>query len=196
VSKVNELLEKVRDSEAFQQLKTRYDELDSQAKLYVNLGALAAVVLFVFLSLVISMAKLNGLKTDINDREETIGYLERSADTIRQLRQQQTSSTNQDTGSPLPSFVQTVINSANIDPSKVEIGSERQGTQDKENVEVLVDVNMKQVNLRQVQRFLFALTEQGSARALTIKDLDINTNGDPKGWMDAVITVSSFKAKQ
>ena len=33
MSKIDKLLETVRDSDAFQELKTRYEELDSQTKL-------------------------------------------------------------------------------------------------------------------------------------------------------------------
>jgi hypothetical protein len=47
----------------------------------------------------------------------------------------------------------------------------------------------------QIQQFLFALTDQGAARGLNIKDLDIDTKGDPSGWMDAAVTLSSYKAK-
>jgi len=51
------------------------------------------------------------------------------------------------------------------------------------------------VNLIQIQQFLFALTDQGAARGLNVKDLAIETKGDPSGWMDATATLSSYKAK-
>ncbi|MBI3541792.1 MAG: hypothetical protein HY075_00755 [Deltaproteobacteria bacterium] len=196
MSKLDNLWEKLRESEAYQQVRVKYDELDSQAKLYVNLGAVAAVVLAVFLSLVIAMARLNGLKSEINDREETIGYLQRSADTIKQLKaKQNSSSARADVSSPLATFVGNVLSGTRLDPSKAEIGAEHQGTQDKESVEVLVDVKLTQVNLRQIQQFLFSLVDQGSARNLNIKELNIDTKGDPSGWMDATLVVSNFKAK-
>lgn len=195
MEKLNKLLETIRDSEAFQQIKGKYDELDSEAKLYVNLGAVALVVFLVFMTLLLSMAKLNRMKSEINDREELIGYLQRSSDQIRQLKAQQTSSRAADVTSPLPTLIGNVVSNVRIDEAKVEVGTERTGTQDKESMEQLVDVKMTQVNLRQINQFLFSLTEQGAARGLNIKDLIIDTKGDPSGWMDASMTVASFKAK-
>lgn len=195
MSRLDKILDQIRDSEAFQQVKGKYDELDSQAKLYVNLGAFAAMVFLIFLTLVISMARLSHLKSDLTEREELIGYLQTSSDQIKQLKAQQASSRGLDTSTPLPSFISTVATNNRIDPSKVEVGSERPGAADKDAVETLLDVKLSQVNLRQISQFLFALTDQGSARGLNIKDLNIDTKGDASGWMDASITVASYKAK-
>lgn len=195
MSKLAEALDAIRDSEAFQQVKGRYDELDSQAKLYVNLGAVALVVFFVFFTILLGMAKLSRMKSDINEREELIGYLQRSSDQIRQLKAQQSASRGVDTTSPLPEFVGNVLMAAKIAEDKAEIGQERTGAQDKETVEALLDVKLSQVNLRQITQFLFTLTEQGSARSLNIKDLTIDTKSDPSGWMDAAVTISSYRAK-
>lgn len=196
MSKLDKVVEKIRDSEAYQQIRGKYDELDSQTKLYVNLGAVAGTVLFVFLTLVVSMAKLNGLKNDINEREELIGYLQRSSDQIKQLKAQQASTRGLDTSSPLSQFVSNVATSNRIDPSKVEVSSERPGVApDKDTLETLLDIKLNQVNLRQITQFLFALTDQGSARGLNIKDLTVDTKGDPSGWMDANLTVAAYKAK-
>lgn len=195
MSKLEKLLETIKDSEAYQQLRAKYDELDSQAKLYVNLGALGGVVVVVFLTMVVSMAHLNSLKSEINEREELIGYLQRSSDQIRQLKAQTNSTHNVDTTSPLSEFVSAVATNNRIDQTKVEVGSEHPGTPDKNSVESLVDVKLSQVNLRQITQFLFALSDQGGPRGLNIRDLSIDTKSDPSGWMDATLTVATYKAK-
>lgn len=194
MSKLDKVLESIRESEAFQQIKGKYDELDGQTKVYVNLGAIAAVVFLIFLSLLIGMAKVNGFKSEIEEREELIGYLQRSADTIKQLRAQQTAS-NADTSSPLPTFVENVLSRAGLDRGKAEIGAEHPGAEEKETVEMLLDVKLNQVNLRQLSQFLFQVTEQGAARGLNIKDLVVDTKGDPTGWLDASVTIATHRAK-
>lgn len=194
MSKLDKLLESVRESEAYQQVKAKYDELDGQSKLYVNLGALAAVVLLVFLSVLIGMAKVNGLKSEIEGREELIGYLQRSADSIKQLKAQ-ASASNVDTTSPLPAFVENVIQRAGLDRGKAEIGAEHPGAEEKESIEMLIDVKLNQINLRQLSQVMFQMTEMGAARSLNIKDLLVDTKGDPSGFMDATVTVAAHKAK-
>ncbi|MBI3558617.1 MAG: hypothetical protein HY074_20300 [Deltaproteobacteria bacterium] len=196
MSKLDTLLEQIRDSETYQQIKLKYDELDSRTKLYVNLGAVAGVVFVVFLSLVISMAKLNGLKSEINDREDLIGYLQRSGDQIKQLQAAQRNSHSQsDTSSPFGSLVNNALQTLGIDPSKVDVGSEHPGSQTKTAAETLLDVKLTQVNLRQIQQLLFSLGEQGALRGISFKDLTIDTKGDPSGWMDANFVVSTWKEK-
>lgn len=194
MSRLDRFFETVRESEAFQQIKGKYDELDSQAKVYVNLGALAAVILLIVLSVLIGMAKVNGLKSEIEEREELIGYLQRSADTIKQLRAQQSAS-NADTSSPLPTFVENVLSRAGLDRGKAEIGAEHPGAEEKDSVEMLLDVKLNQVNLRQLSQFLFQVTEQGAARGLNVKDLVVDTKGDPSGWLDASVTIATHRAK-
>jgi len=196
MSKLAKLWDEARDSEAFQQVRAKYDELDNQTKLYVNLGALASVVLLVFLTILISMARLSSLKSEIEDKEELIGYLQGSSDTIRQLKAQQSSSRGMgDASSPLPQFVDTVLMTSGVDRGKVDVGTEKPGTDDKEVHETLLEVKMNQVNLRQIVRLMFNLTEQGKTRALNIKDLVIDTKSDPSGYMDASFTIAGYKAK-
>jgi type II secretory pathway component PulM len=195
MSKLDKVLETIRDSEAFQQLKAQYDELDAQSKLYLNLGGIAAVAFAVFLSIVLWMGHLSSIKSDIDEKEDLIGYLQRSADSIKTMKAQQKSPNAADASAPLAAVVDAVINTSGLDRGKVEVSQERSGAQEKDTVESLVDVKLSQVNLRQVVRFLFTATDMGAARGLSVKDLTVDTKGDPSGYMDATATLSAYKAK-
>jgi hypothetical protein len=196
MSKLDKVLESIRDSDTYNQFKTKYDELDSQAKLYVNLGAVAAVVLFIFFTILYGMAKVNGLKSDINEREELIGSLQRSSDQIKQLKAlQQNQRGNADASAALPAFVDNVLQNSALDRSKADVSPERNGAEEKDTHEILVDIKLTQINLKQLTRFLYTLTDQGATRNLNIKDLNVDTKGDPTGWIDATVTVASYKAK-
>lgn len=194
MSKLDKFFDKIRESDAYHQIKSKYDELDSQAKVYVNLGAVAIVAFLVLFSVLFCLTKVNGLKSRINENEELIGYLQRSADTIKQLKAQQ-NATNGDISSPLPALVDDVLNRTGLDPAKAEVGAEHPGVEEKESVEMLVDVKLTQINLRQLSQFLFAMTQQGAARKLNIKNLVVDTKNDPSGFLDATVTVAAFKAK-
>jgi hypothetical protein len=197
-SSLQKIGEQIRESESYQQIKAKYDELDAQTKLYVNLAVVAGCALVVFSTVLAGMAKVSSLKSDVNDREELIGSLERSADTIRQLKAQQSSSRGSaDANSPLASFVENVGINSNLDRGKMDIGAERDAPNDpanKDAIESLVDVKISQINVRQLTRFLFNLVDQGAVRSLNIKDLSVDTK-DASGYIDASVTVAAYRAK-
>ncbi|MBI2606262.1 MAG: hypothetical protein HYW49_09305 [Deltaproteobacteria bacterium] len=196
--KVNlgELLEKIKESEAYHQVKAKYDELDSQTKLYINLGIIAAILLVVVISVIGGVAKVSGLASDINRRDELIGYLQISADHLKQLKEKQEAAQgNADVSSPLPTFIENVSTNTGLNPEKLVLGLEKPGQEMKEAKEALIEVKLTQINLKQLARLLFNLTDQGSARNLNIRDLTIDTKGDPTGYLDAAFMVATYKAK-
>lgn len=203
MSKLNELkeailrlLEKIRDSEVYQQLKSKYENLDSDRKLYLNIAVVCVLVGGVLFTIFAGIAKVNSLKSDIHEKEELVGYLQQSSSTIQQLKaQQQATRSSVDLNATLNQFIESVISSVGLDQSKVEVSQEKPGQEEKEVREVLVDVKITHTNLRQLSKVLFQITDQGAFRNTTVKNLDIDTKNDPQGYMDATLTVSSYKAK-
>lgn len=193
-SAIKDTKDKIQDSEIYQDLKGKYDELDVQTKLYINIGSLALLLLFILGSVLSGISKVNSLKREIDDREELIGYLQKSADTIKQYKSQN-QDLNADSASPLDQWAEGIITMSRIDKSRVEIGQERTGTEDKESKEVLVDLKLSQINLRQLTRLLFQFTDQGKSRNLNVKDLNIDTKADPTGYLDASVTIATYRAK-
>ncbi len=193
---LGELWEKIKDSEAYLQAKAKYDELDPQTRLYINLGIIGAVLLVVVISVVGGVAKVNGLANDIDRREELIGYLQISADNLKQFKEKQEAARgNADVSSPLPTFVENVSTTTGLNPEKLVLGLEKPGQEMKEAKEALIEVKLTQINLKQLTRLLFNLTDQGSARNLNIRDLTVDTKGDPTGYLDASFMVATYKAK-
>ncbi|MGE4233800.1 MAG: hypothetical protein AB7F43_10760 [Bacteriovoracia bacterium] len=195
--KLDLLLDKIRDSESYQQIKSKYDELDAEQKLYANLVGIAAVLGLIVISVFYGMVKVSSLKAQINEREELIGYLQNAADNIKQMKAQSAGkkSAGVDPGASLENAIETIATNAGINPEKLEIGKESTGDEDKTSKELLVDVKMAQTNLRQVTRFLFALTDQGKQKGIVIKNLGIDTKNDPSGYLDASFTVASYVSK-
>ncbi|MEW6056751.1 MAG: hypothetical protein AB1540_09055 [Bdellovibrionota bacterium] len=195
MSRLDKALDAIRESEAYQQLKQKYDELDSQTKLYVNLGVLGGGLFLVLFTVFFGIAKVNSIKSEINEREELIGYLNSASDNIKQLRAQQAAK-GAENASNLPAFAEMLLGASAIAPAKAEVGSERPGQETKEASEALLDVKLNQINLRQLTQFLFNATVRGTGKGLNIKDLAVDTKGDPTGYIDATVTFSIFRAKQ
>ena len=195
-AKLTGLWDQIAESEAAQQLKSKYDELDAQTKLYVNLGGAGVFLLIILITVFSGISKVNTVKRDMDEREALIGYLQRSADNLKQLKaQQEAMRGDKDINSPLNTFIENIGGNSGLNTEKIEIAAERPGKEMKEAKEILADVKMNQVNIRQVTRFLFNLTDQGSPRNLYIRDLTVDTKSDPTGYMDGQFTVATYKAK-
>lgn len=193
---LGELWEKIKESEAYLQVKAKYDELDPQTKLYINLGSIGAILLVVVISVIGGVAKVNGLASDIDRREELIGYLQISAENLKQLKEKQEAARgNADVSSPLPTFVENVSTSSGLNPDKLVLGLEKPGQEMKGAKESLLEVKLTQINLKQLTRLLFNLTDQGSARNLNIRDLTVDTKSDPTGYLDATFMIATYQAK-
>lgn len=187
--------DRIRDSEAVQQIKAKYDELDPQSKLYLNLGGVIAGFLFILITVISGLSTVNGLKNDMNEREEMIGWLQRSGDNLKLMKAQFESKQNDNINTPLNSFIENVGATTGLNPEKLSVAAESAGETLKEAKEVLVDVKMAHTNLKVVTRFLFNLTDQGEKRNLTIKNLTIDTKEDPDGYIDVSMTVAGYKPK-
>lgn len=188
--------DRIRESDAVTQLKAKYDDLDTDRKLYVNLVAVAAMSLIVVVTTMTAIARINSLKAEANEKEELIGFLQQSADQIRSLKAQQSQlGRGIDINSPISTFIDSIITNLDFDRKKVEVSNERNGQDEKDIREFLVDVKFTQTNLRQLVRFLFQITEQSEVRHLNIKNLDIDTKNDASGYMDATVTLSAFRSR-
>jgi hypothetical protein len=195
-TKFSEFWDTIKESESYQQLKGKYDELDARTQIIIQLSIVGGFAFMILMSVLAGMAKVGGLKGDIDTREKLIGYLQQSSDTIKQYKMQaQAEAASLDSGGPLNQLALGVLGPSNIDGSRVEISNERDGAEDKQSKEVLVDVKLSQVNLRQITKFMFNITEQGRKRNVTIRDLNIDTKDDPSGYMDAAVTIAAYKVK-
>lgn len=194
--KFSEFWETIKESEAYLQIKEKYDELDTRTKITIQLGAVGGVAFMILLSVLTGIAKVSTLKGSIDETEALIGYLQHSSDSIRQLKMQaQSAASSVDAGGSLGDFASSLLGPSNIDPARAEIASERDGSEEKDTKEILVDVKLSQVNLRQVSRFMINAIEEGKKRSVAIKELNVDTKGDPSGYMDAQVTLAAYRPK-
>ncbi|HRK02267.1 MAG TPA: hypothetical protein PLH57_06335 [Oligoflexia bacterium] len=192
---LKQIIDRLRESDAYSQARARYDELDSQKKLYVKLGAAGAAMMLVVSTVLGGMVRVATLKSAIDEKEALIGYLNQSGDTLRRFKEKQSGAGAADMNAGLSSFLQGVIEEAGVNEEKVKVGSEVSADLDKAIQETKVEVTLSQINLRQVTKTLYDITSKGSVRGTAITALDIQAKDDFSGWLDATFTVSVYKAK-
>lgn len=195
-SAFSDTLVRIKDSEAYQQLAARWDELDDQKRFSIQLGAVALFFIGILTSVFGSIASLNNLKRTIEERESLIGYLQTSAEEIKRYKALSLADMNTAAAmNALPVLAEAVIKLANIETSHVQIGSEQDGTEDKKSKEKLLEVKFNQINLRQLVKFMHHFADQGKAKSVYVKSVTIDTKEDPSGYMDAVVTIAGFIPK-
>lgn len=193
---ISSLWERIENSEAYQQLRAKYDDLEPQKKLALNIGFAVGVVLLILSPLFYGLGSLRGLKGDLETREELIGYLQAASDRMRQYRAQSAAqSEGQKIDGPFNQWAEEILISSNIDRTRAEIGAEQVTQDTKEYSEIALDMKISQINLRQLTRLLFQFTEKGKPLHLVVRDLTVDTKNELTGFLDTTLTLVAYKAK-
>ena len=174
----------------FQQIKSKWDELDPNSRTYLRLGAMGASVLIVLIGVISMIWSVHSLKSELHDKQELLSTIQTANDELRRLRDQTSSVPQSSGGGTWPAYFETVATNAGIEKDKVTIGSEKPGAAGETTKESLYDLNLKHVNIKQVVRYAFGL-ENGN-RPVKLRHLQINTQSDPEGYLDATLSVSGF----
>jgi hypothetical protein len=78
-----------------------------------------------------------------------------------------------------------------IDPEKLSVGPEKKLPPEGPITEKIVEIELKKVTLSQVTDFSFSI-EHGS-RPVKIRNLEIDTEMNPEGYLSAKISVSTYE---
>lgn len=176
----------------YQELKQKWDELDAQNKNYVKFGAFGVSVLFVLIFILSSIWSVHSLKSELSEKRALLAMIQSANDEIRRLKETNTSSSHGDDKDALPwnPYFETVANLAGFDKSSLTVTSEKPGASEEQTKETLFDIQLKHVNLKQVVRYVLSL--ENGQKPVKVRNLSIDTQGDPSGYLDAVLAVSAF----
>lgn len=179
------------EQEWFQELRSKWDELDPEKQLYVKIGGIAIVALGMVALVGSSLMSVNALKSDVSNKASLMAALQHASDELKRLKDSSGSANAASDTSPWSSYFETVLTSANIDPSAYELSNEKQGAKGEQSRESLFDISLKHVTVKQVVRFANAL--EAGPRPVKLKTLEVDTKNDPTGYMDAKLSISAFK---
>lgn len=186
---INTISDKLSEQEWFQQLKGKWEELDPQSRSYLKMAGFASgVLLFVYLTFS-SLWGVHELKRELADKADLLGVVQGANEELRRLREGG-GSINAEVGNWNNYFESTAAQSAGIDKSMLTISAEKPGATSDVAKESMYDIAMKKVTIKQVVKYAFQL-ENGN-RPVKVRNISINTNADPEGFMDATLAVSGF----
>ncbi|MGK5087690.1 hypothetical protein WDW86_09040 [Bdellovibrionota bacterium FG-2] len=183
--------DRISEQEAFQQLKSKWEELDSQSKTYLKFllgGIFAVTVIFVSLSFIWSV---HSLKSEVVEKTELLSILQSANDELKRLKDltSQVSSETKSTG-PWAPYFESLATGAGIEKTALSSSPEKAGAPHDLSKESLFDLSIKHVTIKQTVRFAFGLESGG--RPVKIRHMEIDTKADPAGYMDATLAISAF----
>lgn len=182
----------LNEQEWYGQLKTKWEELDPQSRTYVKAGGVGASVLLVLIMLISAVWSVHSLKGELSDKQDLLSQINAANEEMRRLRDETSVSAAAAGGAtgPWPAYFETIGGNAGVDKASLTISGDKPGTATDQAKETLYDLNLKHVSIKQIVRLAFGL-ENGS-RPVKLRNLAIDTQADPQGYMDATLSVSAF----
>lgn len=183
--------EKIQEQVWFQQLKAKWDELDLQHRLYLKIGAVAGSVLLVFFFTIAMLLSVRGLKQDLAEKTDLLTSIQASNEEIRTLK-----NTNAGIKISAPpawrDYFEQVASTSGFDKTSLTMGDEQvEAGKDASGIqESLFDLKLNHVNIKQVIKFAYNV--ENSGQLVRLRALTIDTKNDPSGYLDAIVSVSSF----
>jgi len=205
--------DKIQDQVWFQQLKVKWDELDARTKMALKtlslIGGGALGIGLVGMNLYAVAQK----KSEIDERMALIQKIQSAQDELKRLREV-TSRLNGGDTQPWAEFLQSKAAPAGFDATSIEVTSEKivgvaaapaPAAKDAKgkNVEpapatgpeeTVIEASVKHVNVRQLTKFVHEVENGG--RTVKVRRLQVDTNPDESGFLDASVNLSAFRIKQ
>lgn len=193
---IQRIQDSVQEQAWFQQLRSKWDELDAQSRLYLQWAAGVGALLIVGWIFIGTAWKVHGIKSDLAEKEDLLRMIQAANDELSDLKGQipaQASATAAASAQPLKDYLGTLASAAGLAPGVVDVTNERAGAAHEGSKEALAQVSLKKLNIKQLVRFLFQL-ENGS-RPVKLRNLGIEAHPDHSGYLDATLQVSAFSLK-
>jgi hypothetical protein len=188
----SQFVEKLNEQVWFQQIKSKWDELDPQSRTYLGLGGVGALVLGTLLLLGIWSWNVNGTMREVAEKSDLLGQLQSANDEVRRLKEAAGGGMQAGEGG-WSAFIGAQAAQVGIDPAALTVGEEKAGATTDLAKESLIEVSAKKVNLRQLVRLAFGLESAG--RPVKLRALTVDTRGEDTGWLDATLQLSAFAPK-
>jgi hypothetical protein len=177
----------------YQELKQKWEELDPQSRFYAKAASVGGTLLCIVVVVISSMWGVYKLKRDFAEKSDLLSTMQAANDELRRLKDANASAVSTAVGEnagPWSPYLESVAAAAGLDRSTLEIGAEKPGNNTDSSKEALLDVTLKHVSIKQVVRLAFQL--ENGARPMKLRNLSIDTQSDPTGYMNATLAVSGF----
>ena len=194
-NKFSELFSKLSEwlsgQEWFQQLRGKWDDLDPQSRLNLQIGAVAGTVLLIGFVIVNSFYSAHALRKELADKNDLLHLIQTANDELRSAKDLAHIG-----GETInwPVYLQSVATGAGIDAASLNVSSEKSLTTTDTTSESVIAVTAKHINIKQAVRYAFMIENGG--KPVKLRNLLVDTKSDPSGYVDATYSLSAFTLKE
>lgn len=179
----------------FQEIKTKWEELDPQSRMYLKFAGAGAGVLLVFMILLSSLWSVHSLKSELLEKRALLTVVQNATDELKKLKESTAGAglSNTDagsTGGAWNPYFETTAGAAGVEKASLSIQGEKAGASSDLSKEMLFELGLKHVSIRQIVRYAFML--ESGQRPVKIRNMSIDAKGDRTGYLDATLAVSAF----
>ncbi len=191
---MNSLNDFIQEQVWYQELKTKWEELDPKSQNYLRFALLGGGIFLVILMVFSFIWNVHSLKKNVSDRKTLLNTIQSANDEMRRLKESMPAANSRgglgaDEG-PWLVYFENLAAGTGIDKGSLSVGGEKPGTSEDQSKETLFDLTLKHVNIKQVIRYAFSL--ENGQRPIKLRNLLIDTKSDPTGYMDATLAISAF----
>lgn len=190
-----QLNDKLQEQVWFQQIKTKWEELDPASRLYTKLGLTLSSVLVVFMLVIVSIVQVRGLKSELTQKTQLRMILQTANDEIQRLRASSggfSPSMDSDSVDWKASLKAAATNSG-LEESVLEFGPEKPSSNPSVMKEIFSTVKISKLNVKQLVRY--AVQIESGASPVKLRHLTIDAK-DPEGYLTATLDLSIFQPKK
>ena len=187
--KFDAITDSLSEQEWVQQLKVKWEEMDPQSRAYLKMTGLAALLLGLLYLILSTMWHVHSLKSELSEKSELLMTIQGANEEMRRLHEAGTPQVTDQAG-PWNTYFEGITTNAGMDKSIVSISPEKPTGSGDTVKESLFDLTFKKATIRQVVKFAWFL--ENGARPVKIRNLSIDTNADPSGYLEATLSISAF----
>ena len=188
----NQIHDQLNEQLWFQQLKSKWEELDATQRFYTQVGVIGGVALLICITGLTFVIKVRSIKSELTQKTALRMKIQNASDELQRLRSSARGLAPAD-GNTWQATVRSLASQVGVDESTIDIGAEKPGSTGGTAKETLVDVKIKKINVKQLVRYAVQL-ETGS-QPIKLRNLTINSE-DPEGWLSASLALSVFELKK
>lgn len=178
----------------WQELKSKWDELDPQSRLYLRLAGGAIAILAVLLVILNFIWGVHRLRDDVSEKSQLLTYINTANDEMRRLKEVNMNLSGAASNDPWPAYFQQLAGGAGVPADGFGVSDPKPGAASDVSKEALFDITVRHANIRQIVKF--AQTLETGSRPVKVRNLTIDTIPDGSGYLDATLSVSAFSLVQ
>ncbi|MBU6375734.1 MAG: hypothetical protein KGQ59_07050 [Bdellovibrionales bacterium] len=191
---IQRLLEWLQENQTAQLVRSKWDELDEQSRLYLKAAAAMSAALLVAWIFIGSWWQVRSIRAEIAEKDQILKQVQSARIEMQALRSGiPTTRSSQTDEQPWTSYFESIATSLGLDKQSLEVSTESTGQDRTLSKESFFDLTLKKVNVKQLTRF--ASQVENGPRPVKIQKLQVETKTDMSGYLDAKISVAVYFIK-